>query len=65
MLSTSFDQAKATTPCTHCGDEPRLDGRWSLLEFVGQGANGTTYEAVDADGHTVAAKGPHVGREAT
>lgn len=56
MLCIACGQATDTTPCTACGDEPRLDGRWSLLEVLGQGANGTTYKAVDADGHTVAAK---------
>ena len=56
MLCIACGESTEFAPCRACGDEPRLDGRWSLLEVLGQGANGTTYKAVDGEGRTVAAK---------
>jgi serine/threonine protein kinase len=43
-------------PCAHCGAEPRLEGRYALVERVGAGAFGTTYRATDALGGVVAVK---------
>ena len=34
-------------PCSQCGEEPRLDGRFRLLALLGRGAHGSTWRAVD------------------
>jgi serine/threonine protein kinase len=34
-------------PCTSCGQEPRVVGRYRLEHMLGQGAHGTTWRAVD------------------
>jgi hypothetical protein len=56
MLCIACGQVTESVPCSRCQGEPRLDGVWSLLEVLGQGANGTTYRAVDPGGRVVAAK---------
>src|SRR5262245_43235705 len=42
-------------PCSHCGEEPALDGRYVLEEVLGRGAGATTWRA-SADGRTLAIK---------
>jgi thiol-disulfide isomerase/thioredoxin len=44
-------------PCTSCGADPRLAGRYALLARVGRGAHGVVYRATDLrSGDTVAVK---------
>ena len=44
-------------PCPSCGADPRLDGRYVLLERVGRGAHGVVYRCTDLrSGDTVAVK---------
>jgi hypothetical protein len=46
-----------TDACDACGADPRLAGRWMLVEEVGSGAFGTTWRATDEQtGDTVAIK---------
>jgi hypothetical protein len=43
--------------CPECREDPMLDGRYELLEVLGQGAAGTTYRGrARADGRVVAIK---------
>jgi serine/threonine protein kinase len=42
--------------CDACGADPRLEGRYTLLEAIGQGAVGTTYRALDPEANVVAVK---------
>lgn len=43
--------------CAECGKDPRLGGRYTLLDRLGQGAVGTTYRARrDSDGAVVCVK---------
>ncbi|MEQ1508265.1 MAG: protein kinase, partial [Myxococcota bacterium] len=53
-----------TTPtCTACGADPRVEGRWRLLDEVGRGATGTTFRARDEQtGGYVAVKELAIGR---
>ncbi len=39
-----------TTPCEHCGEDPRLEGRWRLVEVLGRGGAGITWRG-EEDGH--------------
>lgn len=36
--------------CEHCGKDPRLQGRYRLMELVGQGASGRTYRSIELEG---------------
>ncbi len=47
MFCVQCGEQTADIPCTGCGEEPRLDGRWSLLEVLGRGAMGVTWRATE------------------
>ncbi|MCA9572429.1 MAG: serine/threonine protein kinase, partial [Myxococcales bacterium] len=50
-------EATVDTPCRVCGEDPRLDGRYRLLEPIGRGASGNTWRARDErTGQVVAIK---------
>lgn len=50
------------TPCSTCGQDPLLDGRYLLVEQLGQGAQGTTFRARTDNDAEVAVKEVPVGR---
>jgi len=50
MLCAVCGEATEAAPCSACGGEPRVDGRYALLEVVGRGAVATTYRARGPDG---------------
>lgn len=43
--SCGQDNAAETGPCSNCGEDPTLDGRYQLLGIIGQGGAGVTYRA--------------------
>ena len=49
-------------PCSACGLEPRLGGRYALRELLGQGSHGMTWRAEDDRGRVVAVKVINLGR---
>jgi len=56
MFCAHCGEETADRPCTACGEEPLLDGRWRLEEVIGRGAMGVTWRGADDDGHAVAVK---------
>jgi len=56
MRCANCDIETPNSPCDACGEDARLDGRYTLIRPCGHGANGTTWEAVHPDGHRVALK---------
>jgi hypothetical protein len=54
------DAPEAQPTCPGCGEDPRLEGRYLLLDVIGQGATGTLYRAKDnRSGRMVAVKERH------
>lgn len=62
MRCTACDEETEQAPCSSCGQEPRLDGRYTLVRVIGRGAHGTTWEALAPDGDRVALKEMVLGR---
>ena len=56
MICASCGSETPDRPCASCGQEPLLDGRFALQAMLGQGSFGTTWKALDPDGHAVALK---------
>ena len=56
QFCASCGEQTAEQPCTHCGAEPRLDGRYVLRALLGQGSHGMTWRAEGPDGAVVAVK---------
>ncbi len=49
MLCSHCGLTTQGSPCVECGEDPLLDGRFTLIEVLGRGASGTTYRAIDAE----------------
>lgn len=64
MICAHCGESTPDAPCTACGAEPRLDGRYALVAELGRGAQGTTFRAIGPDGGVVAVKELPVGRAA-
>jgi len=63
MICARCDKETLETPCTACGGDPDLDGRYRLLSTLGAGAAGTTWRALRlSDGAAVALKETPLGR---
>jgi hypothetical protein len=45
QFCASCGEQTAEQPCTECGADPRLDGRYALRELLGQGSHGMTWRA--------------------
>lgn len=57
MLCSSCGAGDATTPCSACGSDPLLDGRYRLDALLGHGGSGVTYRATRlTDGLSVCVK---------
>lgn len=56
QFCASCGEQTAEQPCTECGSDPRLDGRYVLRALLGQGSHGMTWRAEGADGAAVAVK---------
>ena len=53
MICARCEQPTPSAPCSACGEDPLLGGRWALESLLGQGASGTTWAAsatLDAGG---------------
>jgi hypothetical protein len=61
MFCAECSEPTDTTPCSRCGREPRLAGRYALVELLGKGAAGTTWRGLGPDG-PVAIKETTLGR---
>jgi|GEM_PF-4678040 len=47
MWCVECQAVTAAVPCSECGGEPRVGGRYPLLERVGRGASGVVYRSKD------------------
>ena len=47
MRCASCDEVTSGPVCTHCGQDPLLEGRYQLEAVIGQGTSGTVYRALD------------------
>lgn len=57
MLCVECHCETKSLPCSGCAREPRLDGRYALVERIGGGASGVVFKALDTErGETVAVK---------
>lgn len=57
MRCVECHQETETTPCAACGREPRVGGRYALLQRVGGGSSGVVFRATDVQtGDAVAVK---------
>ncbi len=61
MLCAHCGAETPASPCSACGAEPLLEGRYRLVGLLGQGAQGTTFRALGPEGE-VAIKELPVGR---
>lgn len=64
MICAECGAPTPATPCTACGAEPRVGGRYTLDAVLGRGAQGTTFRARGPTGGPVALKEIPVGRAA-
>ncbi|MFT5679398.1 MAG: hypothetical protein ACI8RZ_000302 [Myxococcota bacterium] len=56
QFCASCGEQTTAQPCTECGADPRLDGRYVLRSLLGQGSHGMTWKAEGEDGATCAIK---------
>ena len=61
MICAVCETETTATPCTECGNEPLLVGKYRLERTLGRGAQGTTFLATGPDG-LCAIKELHLGR---
>lgn len=62
LCAACGDPTPAGRACAVCGAPPLLQGRYRLIEQVGQGATGTTFRGLTPDGAQVAVKEMPLGR---